>query len=85
VALAAIVGDKTIAELAALHDVHPNQITEWKRRLVDRAADVFGGESNTPPVDLQILLAKIVGYPRFLSKNSARTIYMMDCMFRVRI
>ena len=53
VALAAIVGDKTIAELAVLHDVHPNQITEWKRQLVDRAADVFGGEPNTPPVELE--------------------------------
>ena len=59
VALAAIVGDKTIAELAMLHDVHPNQITEWKRQLVDRAADVFGGEPNTPPVDLRVLHAKI--------------------------
>ena len=59
VALAAIVGDKTIAELAVLHDVHPNQIAEWKRQLVDRAADVFGGEPNTPPVDLKVLHAKI--------------------------
>jgi hypothetical protein len=40
-------------------DVHPNQITEWKRQLVDRAADVFGGEPNTPPVDLKVLHAKI--------------------------
>jgi len=59
VALAAIVGDKTIAELALLHDVHPNQITEWKRQLVERAADVFGGQPNTPPVDLKVLHAKI--------------------------
>ena len=57
--LAAIVGDKTIAELAVLHDVHPNQITEWKRQLVDQAADVFGGQPNTPPVDLKVLHAKI--------------------------
>jgi len=42
-----------------LHDVHPNQITEWKRQLVDRAADVFGGEPNTLPVDLKVLHAKI--------------------------
>jgi transposase len=42
--------------------VHPNQITEWKRQLQERAADVFGsaGESSTePPVDLKALHAKI--------------------------
>ena len=31
----------------------------WKRQLVDRAADVFGGAPNTPPVDLKVLHAKI--------------------------
>lgn len=59
VALEAIVGDKTLAELAQKHNVHPNQITDWKRQLIERAADVFGGEPNTPPVDLKILHAKI--------------------------
>ena len=58
-ALAAIVGDKTIAELAALHDAHPNQVTEWKCQLVDRAGDVFGGEPHAPPVDLKVPHAKI--------------------------
>jgi transposase len=32
VAMAEIVGDKTLAELAQLFEVHPNQITEWKRQ-----------------------------------------------------
>ncbi len=59
VALEAVAGDKTLAEIAQKYDVHPNQITEWKRQLVDRAADVFGGGPNTPPVDLKILHAKI--------------------------
>ena len=44
VALAAVRGDKTLAELAQQHDVHPNQITDWKNQLLSRAADVFGGE-----------------------------------------
>ena len=38
VALAAMSGDKTLAELAQRFDVHPNQITEWKRQLSERAS-----------------------------------------------
>src|ERR1039457_2831476 len=41
VALSALKGDKTLAELAQQFDVHPNQITEWKARLQERAAGVF--------------------------------------------
>jgi transposase len=42
--------------------VHPNQITEWKRQLQERAADVFGATSqpaSEAPVDLKALHAKI--------------------------
>jgi transposase len=42
VALAAIKGDRTLAQLAEQFDVHPNQITSWKAQLEGRAADVFG-------------------------------------------
>src|SRR5450759_1622674 len=42
VALAAIKGDRTLAELAEQFDVHPNQITSWKAQLEGGAADVFG-------------------------------------------
>lgn len=62
VALAAIKGDKTLAELAQQYDVHPNQITSWKGQLVNAAAGVFSSGSAkeaTPPVDLKALHAKI--------------------------
>lgn len=60
VALAAIQGDKTVAELAEHFDVHPNQITQWKTQLFERASDAFGGgQSKEPPVDVKTLHAKI--------------------------
>ena len=60
VALDAIKAERTLAELAKAHDVHPNQIVDWKNQLLERAASVFGAESATPPtVDLKELHAKI--------------------------
>jgi transposase len=63
VALAAIKGDRKLAQLAEQFDVHPNQITSWKAQLEEAAADVFGpgGGSGTaqPAVDVKSLHAKI--------------------------
>jgi transposase len=59
VTLAAMRGDKTLAGLARMHDVHPNQITDWKHQLLERAANVFGAEAAEQRVDLKELHAKI--------------------------
>jgi transposase len=60
VALAAIKGDRTLAQQ---FDVHPNQITSWKAQLEEGAADVFssgGGNGGAQPaVDVKSLHAKI--------------------------
>ena len=63
VALAAIKGERTIAQLADQFDVHPNQITTWRSQLEGGAADVFGAGSDsrasTSSVDIKSLHAKI--------------------------
>ena len=42
VTLEALKGEQTLAQLAAQHDVHPNQITSWKSQLLENAATIFG-------------------------------------------
>ena len=59
VALAAVREDKTLAQLCEQFELHPNQITEWKRQLLERAGEVFGAAAGAAPVDLLPLHAKI--------------------------
>ena len=61
VALAAVKGEKTPAELAQQYDVHPNLINQWRSRLLEGAADVFGADPTVaePAVDVTVLHAKI--------------------------
>ena len=48
VAVAAIRGDKTLAELSEQFDVHQNQIQDWRRKLLDQANQVFERPGNSP-------------------------------------
>ena len=64
VAIAAIKGERTIAQIAEQFDVHPNQVTTWKAQLEGGAADVFdgghgSGAAQEPAVDVKALHAKI--------------------------
>lgn len=55
VALAAIRGEKTTAELASQFEVHPTMINNWKRQLLDEASEIFeqGGSSSATASDPQ--------------------------------
>ena len=46
VALAAIKGDRTLADLAEQFDVHPNQIQDWRKRLTSHQVDICGSRSS---------------------------------------
>jgi transposase len=62
VAVAAIRGDKTLSEIAEHFEVHPNQVTDWKRQLLEHAAEAFGGGTSgtvESGPDVKTLHAKI--------------------------
>ena len=62
VALAAVRGEKTLAELAQQFDVHPNQVTQRRGQLLEGATAVFGDAAKAdaaPAVDVKVLHAKI--------------------------
>lgn len=79
VALDAIRGGQTLAELASRHGVHPNLIGQWKRQAVENMATVFGGGAMTAVKDreteVERLHAKIGQFAverDFLSKAFGR-------------
>jgi len=60
VALEAIKGDQTLSELAERFQVHPNQITQWKKRLIAEADEVFAsGKKRATEPNIKELHAKI--------------------------
>ena len=60
VALEALKADQTIVELAQRYQVHPNQITAWKKQLLENAPEIFNRSRKTESgPDVKDLHAKI--------------------------
>lgn len=71
VALDALKGEQTLVELAQRYQIHPNQITEWKRQLLEHAPDIFSKDRKPEQVpsvkDLQAKIGQLSMENDFLS------------------
>ena len=59
VALEAIRGERTISELATKHQLHPNQITQWKRQAIENLAKAFDDRASDTQVSREVELTKL--------------------------
>jgi transposase len=59
VALEALRGDKTIAQIASQYEIHPNQITQWKKILAEDASGLFEKGQSRKPQDEKVLIKKL--------------------------
>ncbi len=59
VALAAVKGDRTTSQLAAKFEVHPTQVSQWKRELLEGAEEVFGRDRGREVQEQEALVADL--------------------------
>ena len=79
IALEALRGDRTLQEIASKHQVHPNQVSTWKRQAIDGLGEVFsnGGERRrrdheSEIRDLHAKIGELTVERDFLSRGSGR-------------
>ena len=59
VALEAIRGERTISDLATTHQLHPNQITQWKRQAIENLAKAFDDKATDAQVGREAEVTKL--------------------------
>ncbi len=59
VALAALKGEETVAQIAARYEVHPNMVTKWKKSLAEGAAGIFGNDHARKKKEEENLVARL--------------------------
>lgn len=59
IALEAVRGEKTVAQIASEYQVHPNQVSRWKKELAGRAAEIFTGTKSTKEATNQEVIDKL--------------------------
>ena len=79
VALEALRGDRTAQEIAALHQVHPNQVSTWKRQAIDGLSEVFSNgadherqDHETEVRDLHAKIGQLTVERDFLARGLKR-------------
>ena len=59
VALEAAKGQRTISELSNAYSVHPNQISQWKRQLLDDGAEIFTRNGTSNQQDQEVIQSEL--------------------------
>ena len=83
-ALEAVKGEKTISEIAAQFEVHPNQIMKWKRQLLENTGGVFSRKQEPEVEELRNLVDKLykkIGERVELSAEDQKVLQEMDKIY----